>query len=182
MQETQEAHNHNAKTSLKDINNELKLINLPTNWIQINEEPIVLCQVVFMDGAAEVRITIIICTDLSWKCYYYDKEIKESSCVITSLPSHMNNSNVILECIAKLKQTQTCIGNHDNSFISMSVERQGKFVDLEGSITAVADDKDVLYNGQAISRTIRHINCDIFISSKETLSIDAKNVKNTELC
>ena len=82
MQETQEAHNHNATTSLKDINNELKLINLPTNWIQINEEPIVLCQVVFMDRAAEVRITIIICTDLPWKCYYYDKEMKGSSSVI----------------------------------------------------------------------------------------------------
>ena len=74
---------------------------------------------------------------------------------------------MILECIAKLKHAQICIGNHDDSFISMSVERQGKFVNLAGSITAVADDKDVLYNGQVISRTI-HVNCEIFISSKET--------------
>ena len=80
----------------------------------------------------------------------------------------MNNSNAILECITKLKQTQICIGNHDDNFISMSVERQGKFVNLVGSITAVADDKDITYNGQVIPRTIRHINYEIFTSSKKT--------------
>jgi len=64
-----------TSTTLQDINHELKNIDLPTSWIQINEEPVVLCQLMFTsDEAAEVYITIIY-SDLFWKCCYYDKEV-----------------------------------------------------------------------------------------------------------
>ena len=124
--------------TLQGINHELKKVNLPTSWVQINEEPVVLCQLMFTsDEAAEVYITIIIYSDLSWKCCYYDKEVKTSS-FITSLPSMIKDATMIPQLITNLTQAQVCIGNHDKNFISMSAERNGRFMSTTGNTTAIA--------------------------------------------
>ena len=43
---------------------------------------------------------------------------------------------MVVELITTLTEAQICIGNHDESFIAMSEERKGKFVNLKGDVIA----------------------------------------------
>ena len=70
---------------------------------------------------------------------------------------------MIPQLITNLTQAQVCAGNHDKNFISMSAERNGRFMSGTGNTAATEDIKDVKYNDQLISKTIRHVNCKILI-------------------
>ena len=91
---------------MQDINNELKSMELPTNWVQITEElsTIVLCQLVVINGNAEVHVTVIIKEDLSWKCSYYEQEARASCLAISSLPSQITCVEMISELITTLTE------------------------------------------------------------------------------
>ena len=139
-------------------------MKLPPNWVQITEEPSVLCQLVVMNGNAEVRVMVMIQEDLSWKCSYYDQEVKATCCVISSLPFHITCVRMVSKLITTLTENQICIGNHDEDVMTMSGERKGKFVNSKGDTIARIDSKHISCNDQLIPNTIRHMNCEIFIA------------------
>ena len=140
-------------------------MELPANWVQMIEKPSVLnlCQLVIRNEVAEVRITVTIHEDLSWKCTYFGKEVKPSCPALTSVPSHMTCLAMVVELTTTLTEAQICISNHDESFIAMSEERKGKFVNLKGDVIANMDNKEIQCNGQSIHNTIRHMNCEVLI-------------------
>ena len=94
MQTSQETITQKATITPEDIGNELKSIDLPSNWVQITEEPSVLnlCQLVIKNEVAEVRITLQIYEDLTWKCTYFGKEVNPSCPVLTYVPLHVTSS------------------------------------------------------------------------------------------
>ena len=170
---------------MQDINNKLKSMELPTNWVQITEEPsaIVLCQLVVINRNAEVRVTVMIKEDLSWKCSYYEQEVRASCFAISSLPSQITCVEMISELITTLTECQICIGNPDENFMTMSEERNGKSVNLKGEIIAQRDNKHINCKdyGQLITNTIRHMNCVLHLMIRILSTIDVSNAKPIDL-
>ena len=100
--------------------------------------------------------------DLTWKCTYFGKEVNSACPVLSSVPSHVTCFAMIVKLMTTLTEAQICIGNHDDNFITMS-ERKGNFANMKGDVVAFLDSKGINCNDQSISKTIRHINCEVLI-------------------
>ena len=114
---------------------------------------------VIKNEVAEVRITLLIYEDLTWKCTYFGKEVNPSCPVLTSVPSHVTCFAKVVKLLTTLTEA---IGNYDDNFITMS-EKKGKFVNIKGDVVAFLDSKGIHCNGHSISKTIRHINCELLL-------------------
>ena len=66
---------------------------------------------------------------------------------------------MIPQLITNLTQAQVCIGNHDKNFISMSAERNGRFMSATENTIATEDIKNVKCNDQLISKN--HLPCEL---------------------
>ena len=95
---------------------------------------------VIKNEVAEVRITLQIYEDLTWKCTYFGKEVNPSCPVLTYVPLHVTSSAKVVTLLTTLTEAQVCIGNYDDNFITMS-EEKGKFVNIKGDVVAFLDSK-----------------------------------------
>ena len=126
-----------------------------------------LCHTIYNSNSnAAVQTTITIFDDLTWKCHYYEKEVKSCS-ILSSLPSHICNVHVVLKVIKKLSVAHVCIGNCDDKFEEIVEHRKGKFLSLSGETAATIDSHEIAFQDRTISNTIRHVECDIFVDTED---------------
>jgi len=74
-----------------------------------------------------------------------------------------------------------CIGNHDKNFISMSAERNRRFMSATGNTTATEDIKDVKCNDQLISNIKRIRETQYHLNRVQESLINTVEEKGIEL-
>ena len=124
-----------------------------------------LCHTIYNSNSnVAVQTTITIFDDLTLKCHYYEKEVKSCS-ILSSLPSHICNDDVVSKVIKKLSVAHVSIGNCDDKFEEIVEHRKGKFLSLSGETAATIDSHEIAFQDRTISNTIRQVECDIFVDT-----------------
>ena len=111
------------------INDELQKSLLPTNWIQINEEPVCWLKLYFRWDCKSMYCSNNLCRFILEVLLPWSRGEND---ITSNFLSHIKHSNVILGLLTKLTQAQICVGNHDDSFFYMSAERNNRFVNSKG--------------------------------------------------
>jgi len=67
----------------------------------------------------------------------------------------------------KLSTAQVCIGNCDDKFEEIAEQKKKNVLNITGETVATIDTNEILFKGEMISRTIRHVDCDIIVDSED---------------
>jgi len=86
---------------------------------------------------------------------------------LSSLPCQVCNVGVILKIIKKLSVTQVCIGNCGDKFQEIAEHKNGKFLNLARETVGRIDSHEIAFRGETIFNTIRHVDCAIFVDTKD---------------
>lgn len=114
---------------------------------------------------------ILIQRDMKWKVYVSDHLVSMENEILAQYDSTMT-SEIILPLIYTLNDAFLCPGNVDSEIIQLANDRKGSFHSQQGQLIAVLE-KNVLLNvnNEQYFATVRHIQCDILISSLTICSV-----------
>ena len=103
----------------------IRLNPLPSPWMTISAEPIVLCKMkVHPYKQVEIELTIRISDDMKWTLFVRNCQVDSRICpLLGSLPIHLENMESILHVIQKLGDCNLCVGNQDEKFIELHKQR-----------------------------------------------------------
>ena len=107
------------------LNSVIRLNPLPSPWITISTEPIILCKMkVHTHKQAEVDLTIRINNDMKWTLFVRSHEVDSKICpMLSNLPLCVENMESILLVVQKLNDCRLCVGNQDEKFIKLHKQR-----------------------------------------------------------
>lgn len=107
------------------LNSVIHLNPLPSPWMTISADPIILCRMkVHPYKQVEIDLTIRINDDMKWILFVRSCQIDSRICpLLGDLPIHLENMESILLVIQKLNDCNLCVGNQEEKFIELHKQR-----------------------------------------------------------
>ena len=116
---------------------------------------------------------------MSWLVYVDNHLIPPNNDVLRAFPPALNTS-VLLNLINTLHTSNVCLGNHDDTYITLARQTKGKFLSTNGQIVAELEDLFCFVaNGEIKHSTVRHINCHILLAKEKVKCLPCTNYCNT---
>ena len=98
--------------------------------IEASSERLTLSQLDTSCSVSDVRCSLVISSDFSWRAYLYGKEVSPVFCQLLSSTDRLLRSVCAVVALVKcLHESHACIGNGDDKFQELPQTRKGVFLD-----------------------------------------------------
>lgn len=148
-------------------------VKLPASWFDhttSNDESVRLFKVLDIPSSSTeplvITHSIIIHSDLSWKVFIHNHEVKKCS-ALTNVPLKVDERSVN-ELINSVHRLRVCSGHPDSKFLSFVESRKGKLCNKSGGVVAFTDHyAPVRLNGETFQSTVRTTNCELLVHGEK---------------
>lgn len=114
---------------------------------------------------------LLIHSDLTWEVRTANHLVSSNTCVLSQFTSQITNESII-SLIRAIDSSNFCTGNFDEHFIALAKQKKGKFLTFNATAVATLEEGICfLVDGAELYSTIRHVNCEILLSSSTVCSI-----------
>ena len=151
-------------------------MSLPDGWVDLTsggEQLVTLSKLQHYPGKpVQSSHTLQINSDFTWNVYVHGHLAQRSQCsLLSDVPERLQCKEDFNSLFAAVCDSNVCIGNPDERFEPLKVERKGVFKNANGDrVVAYVDTKaSVLDGSQSYSETIRHNCCELLAAKSRCI-------------